>query len=187
MRTVLLLCSALAAAPVVHAEQIKDLPPPPPRMTVEGTPGADYAMAFYERSQMRVKPSVTAELHKAIDDAKLPNLVKLHSAARIAREKAVRANDAAVLVRKAQERAKADLDKAQAAYDKAPRSQKTAKKRILDKAQGDFEDADRICNRRESEDKEATEAYDAALNAYVEARQAADPAVESLKKAAGIS
>ncbi len=186
MRHALIISAALAVASSLHAQQVRELPPNPPRMTVEGTPGADYAMAFFERHQVKVKPSATADLNKAIDDAKLPNLVKLHSAARIAREKAVRAEDAAGLVRKARDRAKADLDKAQAAYDKAPKNQKTAKKRVLDKAQGDFDDADRINTRRESEAKEALDAYDAALDAYVQAREAAEPAVEAFKKAAGV-
>ncbi len=186
MRHALIISAALAVASSLHAQQVRELPPTPPRMTVEGTPGANFAIAFFNLQQIKVKPIITADLNKAIDDAKLPNLFKLHSAARISREKAVRAADTAELVKKARDRAKADLDKAQAAYDKAPKNQKTAKKRILDKARGDFEDADRINTRRESEAKEALDAYDTALDAYVGAREAAQPAVEAFKKAAGV-
>lgn len=186
MRTPLVLVAALLVVTALHAQQVRELPPGPPRMTVEGAPGAEYALAFFELRQIKVKPIVTAELHRAIDDAKLPQLSKLHSTARAAREKALKAEDTAVLVGKALERAQADLKKAEKAYDSAPRAQKTAKKRVLDKAKGDLEDAQRISTRRSGEAKEALEAYDAAHDAYVEALEAAVPAIEAFKKAAGV-
>ncbi len=186
MRGFMILGATLLIAPVLTAQQVRELPPGPPRMTVEGAPGAEYAMAFFELRQIKVKPVVTADLNKAIDDAKLPQLVKLHSAARAAREKAVRAEDAAALVEKTLVRAKAELQKAEKAYDSAPRPQKTAKKRILDKAQGDLEDAQRIATRRTGEAKESLEAYDAAHDAYVEALEASRPAIDAFKRAAGV-
>ncbi len=186
MRNALTLGATLLVATALQAQQVRELPPGPPRMTVEGAPGAEYSLAFFELKQIKVKPIVTADLNKAIDDAKLPQLVKLHSAARAAREKAVRAEDAAVLVSKALDRAQADLKKAEKAYDSAPRAQKTAKKRVLDKAKGDLEDAERISNRRSGEAKETLAAYDAAHDAYVEAYEAAKPAIEAFKKAAGV-
>lgn len=186
MRTSLVLGAALLVVTALHAQQVRELPPGPPRMTVEGAPGSEYALAFFELRQIKVKPIVTADLNKAIDDAKLPQLSKLHSTARAAREKALKTEDTAVLVGKALERAQADLKKAEKAYDSAPRPQKTAKKRVLDKAKGDLEDAQRISTRRSAEAKEALEAYDAAYDAYVEAIEAAAPAIQAFKKAAGV-
>ncbi|MFM7399203.1 MAG: hypothetical protein ACKO4N_09615 [Verrucomicrobiota bacterium] len=176
----------LVATVSLQAQQVRELPPGPPRMLVEGTPGAEYSLAVFEFKQVKVKPIVTPDLHKAIDEAKLPQLLKLHSAARAAREKAVKAEDAAELVSKARNRAKTELTAAEKAYDKASRPQKPAKKRILDKAKGDFEDAERISNRRAGEAKEAIEAYDAVLNSYMEAWESAKPAIEAFKKAAGV-
>ncbi|MGA0133367.1 MAG: hypothetical protein ACO3ND_03305 [Opitutales bacterium] len=186
MRNTLLLGAACFVASLLEAQQVRELPPPPPRMTVEGTPGAEYAVAYFERSQAKVKPSVTADLSKAIDDAKLGNLVNLHSVARRSRETAIKKEDDADLVRKAHARAKEDVDKAEKAYDKAPKSRKPPLKRILDKARGNLEDAERIAGRRTDEAKEALEAYDAALDAYLTAREASQPAIEAFKRAAGI-
>ncbi len=173
--------AAAAAKPKIG--KVPDVPATPPRITVESSPGAAYAMAFYENSQTKVSTDKIAALNACSAEVAGANLIALHSAVRSAYAIADQAAKDATLVAKDKDRDQQRVDQCQKAYDSDKKSAAKAKELAL--AKKDLGMSGSIRKKREDQAAAALATYTKALDEYSQALAGVGPAIDRFIVTAG--
>ncbi len=163
--------------------KVPEIPATPPRLTVEGTPGAAYAIAFYENQQIKVTPDKLTVLNASITEVATANLITLHSALRSSYSIANQTAKDATMVTKDNDRDQERVDRCQKAYD-ADKTNVTKGKQLAF-AKKDIGLSTTLRRKREEQAAAALETYTKALEAYNQAFAGITPAIDRFVSTAG--
>ena len=180
------------AAPAAAASKglsASDIPPAPPHIRVEAIGGAAFGTAFLDQASKKVAADKFDTLRKAVTDANIANLTSLHSAIRTAMEAYLKLKTDNDGLTKDVDTEKARLDKyTKEAENPALKRNRTASAQAQEKVKSAKESYSRLEETKKKSDADlgtATDAFNAAKDAYTKALGTSQPAIDAFKSAAG--
>jgi len=167
----------------------KDLPAPPPHLRVDAIGGSAFGTAFLDSASKKVAADKFDTLRKAVTDANTANLSSLYSAIRTALEAYQKVKSDNDNLGKDIDREKARVDKLQTEAEspsiKRNRSMSAQTQEKLKVAKDNYGRLEEAKKKSDADVGTATDAFNAAKDAYTKALGAAQPAIDSFKSAAG--
>jgi len=167
----------------------KDLPAPPPHLRVDAIGGSAFGTAFLDSASKKVAADKFDTLRKAVTDANTANLSSLYSAIRSAFEAYQKVKSDNDNLGKDADREKARIDKLQTEADsptvKRNRSMSAQAQEKLKVAKDNYGRLQEAKKKSDADVGTATDAFNAAKDAYTKALGASQPAIDSFKSAAG--